>query len=119
MRFWLFSLKHSIKSGSSSSPVALECKSYRHLHPCYDYAVAVFPWQITAYYILTVLEQDDGAEVQRCVKNLCKRRVSLVNSINSYSAEQKVLELQKKKKMAVITVLFFIPGMKYDNRAKK
>lgn len=33
--------------------------------------------QIMAYYLLTVLEQDDGVEVQRLVKDLVRSRVSL------------------------------------------
>lgn len=33
--------------------------------------------QIMAYYLLTVLEQDDGVEVQRLVKDLVRSRVSI------------------------------------------
>lgn len=32
--------------------------------------------QIMAYYLLTVLQQDDGVEVQRLVKDLIRNRVS-------------------------------------------
>lgn len=34
--------------------------------------------QIMAYYLLTVLEQDDGVEVQRLVKDLVRSRVRVV-----------------------------------------
>ena len=39
--------------------------------------------QIIAYYILTVMEQDDGAEVQRVVKELYEGRVSGVGAVAS------------------------------------
>lgn len=34
------------------------------------------PPQIMSYYILTVVEQDDGLEVQRLVKELVRNKVS-------------------------------------------
>lgn len=36
--------------------------------------------QIMAYYLLTVLEQDGGVEVQRLVKDLVRSRVSKIAS---------------------------------------
>lgn len=49
---------------------------YSLLSPPQYFAPVPCQTQIMAYYLLTVLEQDNGVEVQRLVKDLIRSRVS-------------------------------------------